>query len=104
MVWFETASDRTLLVYFDRKISLDAHIRVVKLLRLLESQPIPGIRNLQPAYCSLLIKFDPLLPTHGEVETVLRSYLDRLEEVQLPQPREVEIPVNYGGEWGPDLN
>lgn len=104
MVWFETASDRTLLVYFGSEITLDAHVRVVKLLRLLESQPVAGFRNLHPAYCSLLIKFDPLLLTHGEVETVLRSCLDRLEEVQLPEPRDVEIPVNYGGEWGPDLN
>lgn len=104
MVWFETASDRTLLVYFGSEITLDAHVRVVKLLRLLESQPVAGIRNLHPAYCSLLIKFDPLLLTHGDVETVLRSCLDRLEEVQLPEPRDVEIPVNYGGEWGPDLN
>lgn len=104
MVWFETASDRTLLVYFGSEITLDAHVRVVKLLRLLESQPVAGFRNLHPAYCSLLIKFDPLLLTHGEVETVLRSCLDRLDEVQLPEPRDVEIPVNYGGEWGPDLN
>lgn len=104
MVWFETASDRTLLVYFGSEITLDAHVRVVKLLRLLESQPVAGIRNLHPAYCSLLIKFDPLLLTHGEVEMVLRSCLDRLDEVQLPEPRDVEIPVNYGGEWGPDLN
>jgi len=104
MVWFESASDQTLLVYFDRQITLEAHVRVVKLLRLLESQPVAGIRNLHPAYCSLLIKFDPLLLTHGDVETVLHSYLDRLEEVQLPEPREVEIPVRYGGDYGPDLN
>lgn len=103
MAWFESASDRSLLVYFGRRITLDSHVQVVKLLRVLEAQPVPGIRNLQPAYCSLLIQFDPLLLSHADVEAVLRPYLDRLDEVQLPEPREVEVPVCYGGEFGPDL-
>jgi inhibitor of KinA len=51
----------------------------------------------------LLVKFDGLRISHDEVEAILREYLARLEEVQLPEPRKVEIPVCYGGEHGPDL-
>jgi inhibitor of KinA len=40
---------------------------------------------------------------HEELEARLRQYLARLEEVKLPKPRHVEIPVCYGGEFGPDL-
>jgi KipI family sensor histidine kinase inhibitor len=76
---------------------------VAKLLRLLESEPVEGVRNLHPAYCSLLVKFDPLKLAHNELETILGSYLNRLEEIRLPEPRQVEIPVSYGGEFGPDL-
>src|SRR2546430_3505515 len=101
---FQEASDQSLLVYFGEQITAEAHVRVVKLLRLLESQPIAGIRNLHPAYCSLLVKFDPLVLSHGAVETQLRSSLDRLDDVRLPQPRKVEIPVCYGADLGPDLN
>jgi KipI family sensor histidine kinase inhibitor len=101
---FQCASDQSLLVYFGQQITLVAHQHVVRLLRLLELEPVAGIRNLHPAYCSLLIKFDALNLRHVELEAILRSYLDRLEDVRLPEPRQLEIPVCYGGEYGPDLN
>jgi KipI family sensor histidine kinase inhibitor len=101
---FQFASDQSLLVCFGQQITLDAHQRVRKLLRLLESEPIAGIRNLHPAYCSLLIEFDILKLQHEELEATLRPYLDRLADVILPPPRQLEIPVCYGGEYGPDLD
>jgi inhibitor of KinA len=100
---FQWASDQSLLVYFGQKITLQAHPQVRKLLRLLELEPIAGVRNLHPAYCSLLVKFDGLRLRHDEVEAILRRYLERLEEIRLPEPRLVEIPVCYGEEFGPDL-
>jgi KipI family sensor histidine kinase inhibitor len=100
---FQRASDQSLLIYFGHQISLDAHDYVRRLLRLLELEPIAGIRNLHPAYCSLLIKFDPLKWRHEELERTLKQCLARLEDVSLPRPRQVQIPVCYGGEHGPDL-
>jgi KipI family sensor histidine kinase inhibitor len=100
---FQRASDQSLLIYFGQQITLGAHERVRKLLRLLESQPIAGIRNLHPAYCSVLVKFDPLKWRHEQLEEILKQYLGRLQDVTLPAPRQVEIPVCYGGEYGPDL-
>jgi KipI family sensor histidine kinase inhibitor len=85
------------------QLTLEAHEKVRKLLSLLELEPVPGVRNLHPAYCSVLVKFDALSLTHQEVELILRGYLARLAEVRLPEPRLVEIPVCYGGEFGPDL-
>jgi inhibitor of KinA len=129
---FQPASDQSLLVYFGEekkegwppdkvphmvgtggtssgrplqvRITLQAHQRVRKLLRLLELEPVEGVRNLHPAYCSLLVKFDAIRMGHSELEVILRKYLDRLETVALPESRELEIPVCYGGEHGPDLN
>jgi KipI family sensor histidine kinase inhibitor len=103
-VRFELSSDQSLLVYFGREITLQAHERVRRLLRLLELEPIAGVRNLHPAYCSVLVKFDALKLRHDELEAILKKYLDRLEEVSLPEPRQVEIPACYGGEYGPDLS
>jgi inhibitor of KinA len=116
-VQFRAASDQSLLVYFEtsagkggaqaqhlrNQISTDSHEQVRKLLRLLESEPIAGVRNLHPAYCSLLIKFDSLKLRHPELEEMLRGYIMRIEKVELPEPRLVEIPMCYGGEFGPDL-
>jgi len=102
-VRFQPSSDQSLLVYFGHQITLHAHEQVRRLLRLLELEPIVGVRNLHPAYCSLLVKFDALKLQHHELEAILRQYLDRLERVSLPEPRQLEIPVCYGGEFGPDL-
>jgi KipI family sensor histidine kinase inhibitor len=126
---FQFASDQSLLVYFDQpkgkaraesgppqseksgakarplqsQITLEANEKVRKLLRLLELEPVEGVRNLHPAYCSLLVKFDALKLRHEEVEEILRGHLARIDEVKLPEARLTEIPVCYGGEFGPDL-
>jgi hypothetical protein len=100
---FQYASDQSQIVYVGREITLEAHQRVMKLLWLLQLNPVTGIRNLHPAYNSLLIIFDALTLRHDELEAILRQYLDRIEDVHLPEPRLQEIPVCYGGDFGPDL-
>jgi inhibitor of KinA len=102
-VRFQAASDQSLLVSFGGEITPAAHERVRRLLRLLESERVPAIGNLHPAYCSLLIRFDALQAGHDEMEAILRSCLARIDGLPLPEPREVEIPVCYGGEFGADL-
>lgn len=101
---FQPASDQSLMVYFGQKITLSAHEQVRKLLRALELEPVVGIRNLNPAYCSVLVTFDALKLSHRDVEQILRVYLDRLDAINLPAAPELEIPACYGGEFGPDLN
>jgi inhibitor of KinA len=112
---FRIASDQALIVYFDApakksrskapplQIAAESHEQVRRLLRLMELEPIPGLRNLHPAYCSLLIKFDAMKLRHAELEEILRGYMGRMKKVELPEPQVVEIPVCYGGEFGPDL-
>jgi len=103
-VRFQPASDQSLLVYFGEQITLSAHERVRKLLRLFESDPIAGVRNIHPAYSSVLIDFDARKYSHDQLEEVLRAYLGRLGSLRLSEPRQMEIPTCYGGEYGPDLD
>lgn len=64
---------------------------------------MPGVLNLQPAYTSVLVKFDPSRTSHSKLETEINQALSRIDEVSLPEPRVREIPVCYGGEFGPDV-
>lgn len=102
-VEFRRAADSSLLVYFGHQITLEAHQNVRRLLLLLEREPIAGVRNLHPAYCSVLLTFDTLQLQHADLERILSRYLHRFTDVTLPPPRHIEIPVCYGGEFGPDL-
>src|SRR2546430_12341225 len=99
---FEPASDQSLLVYFGEQITLEANENVRRLLHLLEQQPIPGVDNLHPAYCSLLVKFAALKWRHQELERQLRKYLGRLNNVRLPEPRLGAISPCYARESCPD--
>ncbi len=102
-VRFQDASDRSLLISFGTQITRECHAHVAKLVCLLESEPISGVHNLHPAYSSLLLTFDPRQWTHSALEEALRGYIDRTDQLCPPAPRSVEIPVCYGGEYGPDL-
>ena len=102
-VVYQAASDRSLMIRFGDAISIEIHQRVRALLALLTAEPVEGVRNLQPGYSTLLVTFDPLQLDHREVEAMVRSYVDRMDAVQLPPARRVEIPVCYGGDFGPDL-
>jgi len=103
-VQFQAASDQALLVYLGEEIGAAAHDRVVHLLRLLQGEPLPWVRNIQPAYCSLMITFDAVAVDHAEVQAKLTEYEKRAEKLPVERARLVEVPVCYGGEFGPDLD
>jgi inhibitor of KinA len=120
---FQPASDQSLLIYFGvqakphpsgaeaihsepppfSQITIEGHQQVRKLLQIIEMEPISGVRNLHPAYSSLLIEFDALKLRHEDLEEILRGHIARMERIPLAEGRVVEIPVCYGGEFGPDL-
>ena len=95
------ASDHSLLVSLGDEVSVEIHQRVLRLRHLLAGAP--EFLNIHPAYASLLVSFDPLRTTHAVVGQVVERALARLDTVDLPPPRTVEVPVRYGGEDGPDL-
>jgi KipI family sensor histidine kinase inhibitor len=101
-VRIRVACDRALLVTFGEEISAPAHLDARRLTAALAGAR--GIVNLHPAFASVLVEFDPRRHTHAEIEALVRSSLEHAAEEELPAVRLVEIPVRYGGEFGPDLD
>src|ERR1017187_7419445 len=101
-VQIRASSDRSLLVTLGEEVSPQAHRAVRRLTAALEGAR--GISNLHPAFASVLVEFDPRLHTHAEIESLVRLSLERAPEEELPASRLVEIPVRYGGAYGPDLD
>jgi inhibitor of KinA len=102
-VKFRAASDRSVLIELGESIGEASHHRVVRLLHALEHARPNWLLNLNPAYCSLLVTFDALKVGPAEVELQLAALERDTEAALAPEPRTVEIPVCYGGEFGPDL-
>lgn len=96
------ASDRSLLVSFGDDISLESHRAVARLTRSLEG--LRGILNLHPAFATVLIDFDPRLRDHEEVAGWVRERMEAPADGFAMERRTVEVPVSFGGEWGPDLD
>jgi inhibitor of KinA len=101
------ASDSALCISFGDSISLETHRRVISLFHAVERlrERYPSIRNLHPAYGSLLIDFDPLQITHEQLENFVAPLI--VESSLLPSNLEasglIEIPVCYDREFAPDL-
>lgn len=96
--------DQAFLVTFGDVYSEQTNSKVLEFDRKLVQEDIPWIMEIVPAIRSLLVRFDPLVVEMDKVE----SYLSDLLETPLPatnknQARKFEIPVSFGGTFGPDL-
>ncbi len=69
----------------------------------LHARPAPGLVETVPTYRSLLVMYDPQVSRADTMRAILTEMLATLATADAPEGRLVEIPVHYGGEWGPDL-
>jgi KipI family sensor histidine kinase inhibitor len=102
--WIVTVGDAAILVRLGRHPGPTSTRRVLALVAALDSTPPLGLLDVAPAYASVLIRFDPFLIDPKDMVALLHSLLNRLDEVPLPKGQLVNIPVHYGGDFGPDLN
>ncbi len=97
------AGDTGFLAEFGEGIDPQVNARVRAVARALEAAPVPGIREVIPTYRSLLFIYDPAV-THPDRLFQIMETLDidgaAMDEESV---RVVEIPVCYGGEFGPDI-
>jgi KipI family sensor histidine kinase inhibitor len=94
--------DSAAVIEFGDEISLATNLRVQALASLLEKFTPHAIVECLPAYSTLTIYYDPLLLTYNEVERWLNQNVEDI--TQNLQPRVIQVPVVYGGEFGPDLD
>ena len=69
----------------------------------LETAALPGIRELVPTYCTVMVHYDPAVWGFEELSAKLTELAGILEAAAGGDSLLVEIPVLYGGEAGPDL-
>ena len=100
---FRLMGDRSLLAELGDEISPDVNQRVQELFTALDVHPIDGIRELVPSYRSLLAVYDPLAISPDDLMQAIGDTYKNLDQIELPEPRTVDMPIVYGGELGPDL-
>ncbi|WP_088007309.1 5-oxoprolinase subunit PxpB [Indiicoccus explosivorum] len=100
---FEPLGDRAIMIEAAAEIGPEAQIRVRLITAALEAESPAWMTGFIPAYTTVAVFYDPLALNFKEAEQELASLLSRASEDRLPEVRTVEIPVCYGGEFGPDL-
>lgn len=95
--------DSSLLIQFGSDMDILVNQRVHALASLLDALPFEGMIETVPAYATLLVHYDPLIVSFAQVRDFLRGKLSQAEAVTTRNPKRVEVPVCYGGEFGPDL-
>jgi len=98
-----SASDSSVIAVFGEKESLAAHRRVLELFYKLRALKDPRIRNIHPAYASVLIDFDPLRVTHDQLLVLVEQLMQKPASEAAVATRLVCIPVCYDSPCGPDL-
>lgn len=101
---YRLAGDRGLLVEYGDRIDLDINLKVRSMVILLDRFPPEGIVEVVPSYRSLLIIYEPLKTSPTTIQADLKNLEEQLTQIEIPPPQTVEIPVFYGGEFGPDLD
>ncbi len=95
--------DSSVLVQLGDEIDLTLNQRVHALENLIETSFINGIIETVPAYATLLVHYDPLILSFTQIKNLLRTKMAQMEEFSTRKPRQVQVPVRYGGEYGIDL-
>lgn len=100
---FLAGGDKAFFIEFGNAVAPELQHRVQRLMLVIQNEIIPGLVEAIPTYRSLLIHYDPLQTNPKELRDRLEGLEQRLEDSEFPKPMVTEIPVVYGGEYGPDL-
>jgi len=100
---FLSGGDRAIFVEFGDSIDPDINQRVIDLKLAIEKAGIPGVVESVPSYRSLLVYFEPLQISAPELRETVYRLLQSPIGRELSKRKLIEIPVVYGGEFGPDL-
>ncbi len=104
--------DNALVLEVGDAIDEPTHRRVQTAWRALAAEPLPGVGELVPAYTTVTVFYDPWRAVQaGAPENDIAEWLATKVRERLKNPpkmekfkgRTVEVPVCYGGEFGPDL-
>jgi len=105
--------DSALVVQIANEVNETVHKKVMQFMQVIEQQPFEGFLEAVPTYTNVTVCYNPLKVSsvYGKsqtafehVRTFLQKYLQTSQSSIKEKSRMVEIPVLYGGDYGPDLD
>lgn len=100
---YRPAGDTALLIDFGREIDPLVNAEARAMARAIQNARILGVEEIIPTYRSVMVIYDPLKILPEQLISFVEQAKDDLDETHDTPGRVVEIPVCYGGEFGPDM-
>lgn len=101
--------DSAIVISFGDEIDLTTHRHVMRftghLAAYIERHGHPAVLEMVPAFTTVTVYYSPLQANYAQLEALLSQVLTELPDATTQPPAKVvELPVCYGGEYGPDLD
>ncbi len=103
MFIYKPSGDSALIIKTGDVISDPVNRYVRKLLLAIDEEKIEGIIDFIPSYNELMICFDPLVTNYNRLLEKFRGTEKNFDSIKLPESSVINIPVLYGGDYGPDI-
>ncbi|WP_232464636.1 5-oxoprolinase subunit PxpB [Bordetella genomosp. 8] len=95
--------DRCLLIVLGDAIEASTGRRCLAVARLLRDATLPGVTDVVPSFAAVAVHYAPPGPTFSSLAASIEQLLSHGIPEDDSAARDVDIPVCYGGEHGPDL-
>lgn len=103
MFRFTPLGDQAVLIEFGNELNKEVQKHIRKAAALLEHHAPSWVVESVPALTTIAVFYNPLAVFYNDAIVALKELLQQADEVHEPPVRTIEIPVCYGGAFGPDL-
>ena len=97
------AGENALMLYFEQRIDPAISALVQQACELIRAELSEHLLDILPSYASILVVFDPFSTDLYQVRRQLQHCLQQLRSGNDSTGRQIELPVYYSEESGPDL-
>ena len=98
------AGDAALRVELEDRLDPDINAAVIALADGIRQRHSAAVLDVVPGYSTVTVYFDPLGVAAASLEQEVRAIADAMRPSPREDGRQIEVPVCYGGEFGPDLD
>ncbi|MES2830339.1 MAG: 5-oxoprolinase subunit PxpB [Bacteroidota bacterium] len=96
--------DAAVVIQFGDIIDPVVNLKIKAICEWLDEYTFEGFIEYVPAYTTIIIYYQPWIVDYQELEGMIDEMLEGIAEEAIQVTRNlVEIPVFYGGDYGPDL-
>jgi len=96
--------DSGISVEFGNDLDKETNLLVHKMKYVLDKTKLEGVIESIPTIRSLFVYYDPRIVKENSLVTEIKLLEKEMTDVALPKSNLFEIPIVYGGEYGPDFD